>query len=997
MKFVLDHAIKESLRRKIYYFLCLFACFLVSLVSLIAKTVVAQGSVIFLMIAERRYGERDIILNTYPFERKYNKFNYTDYYFDYAFINNSKFIEKMSNFTDENNPSLTSTTRIILKGNDLKHGNVINIVLINTTREKEIELGRNYPFHPLKRGECIIHETLKNSIINDTLLMIINPKEFLFNHILLNYYENEYNENINKISEINPEMYFNCKVIKVINHYYGKLRDASKNIIFMEMDNFFQHFSYFIPKTINELFPDYKKKLNNINPNHFATQLIVNFPKNRIINYIESDYHKLLKKAISFANNLVININSLGHMWIEMPLIRGMQRYNYGSVLLNLIFDLIIISLFILSLILIYSLLLITTETNSFEFGNLRLIGSTKKHIILIVILQCISFSVPAFILAFFLHFHILNLINTSLQNLIQTNLNLSYTTNSFFLAFCINFLSPITASILPIRSILRKNIATSLNTSINKTSGMKIEIISLEKKELYNFIILGLITFLYGASIYYFLPLSLISINFSMLGGIFLWILFGILLGFVILSINIENILQKSLTKILLFFTNNYTKSLIIKNLTAHRIKNRKTSIMYSLSIGVFIMISVGLNLIIQSSQKDIIMETGSEIVLKSVNSFFTIKDLYLDLLKMYKKNYIEYFSFKTPTITDLCFGSQTTIQNYGKSLEYETFTKGISPNYFHATEKEDLIIFKQNKNLKKYNPSEQLYFKDNIGKIGISALFNWEFKADLSSTILFNFKIPNNLNQMKFISKPAFLLHSGGGIHMSSVPSIFYQRTNIISIPLFIDIINKCQRYYSNKLKDLKIYFYNNFPIETINIKVNPNSDIKKSVDGIYDIIVESETLYFVWLFNNIKERIEIVTKIVYKIFYTVSAIVLFFCFFNLTASMTINIFEQKKEIAIMRTLGMKKREVVFIYICEAIVLILTSSFIGTIIGSLISYTMSLQWQMFTNVNVNFSIKISNIISIVLFSIIGGLFSTIIPSIKMLRTPISLLIKEI
>ena len=183
-----------------------------------------------------------------------------------------------------------------MKGNDLKHGNVINIVLINTTREKEIELGRNYPFHPLKRGECIIHETLKNSIINDTLLMIINPKEFLFNHILLNYYENEYNENINKISEINTEMYFNCKVIKVINHYYGKLRDASKNIIFMEMDNFFQHFSYFIPKTINELFPDYKKKLNNINPNHFATQLIVNFPKNRIINYIESDYHKLLKK-----------------------------------------------------------------------------------------------------------------------------------------------------------------------------------------------------------------------------------------------------------------------------------------------------------------------------------------------------------------------------------------------------------------------------------------------------------------------------------------------------------------------------------------------------------------------------------------------------------------------------------------------------------------------------------------------------------------------------
>ena len=51
---------------------------------------------------------------------------------------------------------------------------------------------------------------------------------------------------------------------------------------------------------------------------------------------------------------------------------------------------------------------------------------------------------------------------------------------------------------------------------------------------------------------------------NFGMIGGIFLWILFGILLGFVLLSRNIENILQKILTYTLLFFTRSFTKLLI-------------------------------------------------------------------------------------------------------------------------------------------------------------------------------------------------------------------------------------------------------------------------------------------------------------------------------------------------------------------------------------------------------------------------------------------------
>ena len=142
--------------------------------------------------------------------------------------------------------------------------------------------------------------------------------------------------------------------------------------------------------------------------------------------------------------------------------------------------------------------------------------------------------------------------------------------------------------------------------------------------------------------------------------------------------------------------------------------------------------------------------------------------------------------------------------------------------------------------------------------------------------------------------------------------------------------------------------------------------------------------------------KSRMDSISKMVFQIFYVVSTIVLFFCFFNLSASMTINILDQKKEIAILRSLGMKRPHVIFVFVCEAIVLILTASFIGTIIGSLISYTMSLQWQMFMNISVKYSVPVTALIIVISFSILGGILSTIVPATRMMNVPISMLVRN-
>ena len=999
MKFIAEYSIKENLRKKCTFAICLLTCFFVSLICLVAKTIISQGSLIFLMLGEKESGEMDFYIQPSMKTRTAYPEKPEDYYIDYAFINFTRYSELMSKNNEEfstmQNPLKTSTSRIYLNGASTRGR--IYLMLIDSNREKQMELGRSYPYKKLNQGECLVHKSIymKGS---DQINLVVSMQNIIINSLL--YYYNDQKEvpdpNLKYLEILNTYINFPCKIVGVMKDSYGKESNDDDNFVIMELEYFFNYISNYMGKDILEYFPDYPKYLKEMKPAEYSNILIINFPKNRLNYYTGDDYYDLLDKGVKYMNSIVKKLGNLRDFKLTMPLITKMTQFKYGTTILNLILNIILLSIFGLSLILIHSLILITTETNSFEFGVLRLVGNSKKNIILIIIFECICFSMPAFILAFITSFGVLGMVNSIIKNELSTDLELSITLQGFLMAFFLNFLAPIIASIFPIKNILKKNIATSINTMINKTQGVKIEIFSLTQKEFRSVVVFGIITFLYGASIYYFLPLSLISINLSMLGGIFLLILFGILLGFVLLSINVENILQKILTYTLLFFTRSYTKLLIFKNLTAHRIKNRKTSIMFSLSVGIFIMISVGFDLMLQTVKSMLILQRGSEIQVsfpRSEDDYFLPKDVYPALMELYDKKLIQNFSFRSCYISYL-YDSVFYISNYGKNIQSKLDLTGISSEYFSTTNKQDLIISEQNKSYSDYTPSEQLYFADFKGKIGVSGILKYQFNINLNSNIFLKFT--NEINEMLFLSKAAIVLDSGGGLFLNKYPTIMDVRDSIVSIPMYLDIYQKFFNYFSNSFDDLYSISYDDFPINVMNIK--PKNDATETeIDEISNILRQKGTTGGrLWLFASMKSRIDMISTIVFLIFYIVSSIVLLFCLFNLTASMTINIFDQKKEIAIFRSLGTKKNHVIFIYIAEAIILILTSSVIGSIIGSIISYTMVLQWAIFTNINVVFKLPIGSIIIVIFISIFGGIVSTFIPARNMLNNSIAQLIKS-
>ena len=84
-------------------------------------------------------------------------------------------------------------------------------------------------------------------------------------------------------------------------------------------------------------------------------------------------------------------------------LIEELQIYDYALLFIGLIFDILLIIFVVVSVLLIYSLLLISVETKTFEIGVMRLVGLTKLGFVGLILTQAAMFVFPAVLLSFIL------------------------------------------------------------------------------------------------------------------------------------------------------------------------------------------------------------------------------------------------------------------------------------------------------------------------------------------------------------------------------------------------------------------------------------------------------------------------------------------------------------------------------------------------------------------------------------------------------------------
>lgn len=84
-----------------------------------------------------------------------------------------------------------------------------------------------------------------------------------------------------------------------------------------------------------------------------------------------------------------------------MLLLQTMKLSEVASLLLGLIFGVIVILFITISVLLIYSLLMISVENKTYETGVLRLVGISKWNCISLIMIQSLLFVLPSLILGY--------------------------------------------------------------------------------------------------------------------------------------------------------------------------------------------------------------------------------------------------------------------------------------------------------------------------------------------------------------------------------------------------------------------------------------------------------------------------------------------------------------------------------------------------------------------------------------------------------------------
>lgn len=141
---------------------------------------------------------------------------------------------------------------------------------------------------------------------------------------------------------------------------------------------------------------------------------------------------------------------------MTLPVLKELAPLKYASMFLGIILNMIIFILLLLSIVLLYSLLLVSVETKTFELGILRMLGFNKIGIILMILIQSITFVLPGIIFGLIFSIPCLYLAYTKIKESSGAEIAILPSTNSIIYASSIGFVIPLVSAYYPIKEALR-------------------------------------------------------------------------------------------------------------------------------------------------------------------------------------------------------------------------------------------------------------------------------------------------------------------------------------------------------------------------------------------------------------------------------------------------------------------------------------------------------------------------------------------------------------
>ena len=346
-----------------------------------------------------------------------------------------------------------------------------------------------------------------------------------------------------------------------------------------------------------------------------VTHILVNLPANERNNVLlQNDYSSIQDGMVDYSGRV---LSSIGAIWlrVENPILVYLRRQRFTTLYLGMVMDILIAILLGLSSVLIYSLMMINVQGRQFELAVRRMLGATKIQVIALLGVQSMSFAVPSVIIglptAHLLTMYLFTQFNEIAGVTIQGGLTATGANYGIVLGLFI----PILGAIGPIQNALGVELREALDITRSKTKVIEYDIESEQDRSRISSDILavGGSLSIFGFLVYYLLPLALLSLDLRLFFLLFVCLLLGMLVGLVLLASNLQGMVEYVIGQVFLFWARPVLKKLALKNLIAHRKRNWKTSIMYSLSLAFIIFIAVASQMELQTFKYDKLRDAGT------------------------------------------------------------------------------------------------------------------------------------------------------------------------------------------------------------------------------------------------------------------------------------------------------------------------------------------------------------------------------------------------
>jgi hypothetical protein len=393
LSFFLKHSYRDVGRRRFHFCLSFCSVFVVVWSALVINTLVEKGPIVFLKLAEGIQGQYDGIV--YPvlsnggfdddLESYHNsegvfinytkvedvtksKFNLaprkqfcdshvgTNYPAAIADMDKEELSDYSSDFIRAGKTKLPPIDKY--KNNEKKdrlfpHAECL--MLMDTEKERTINLGSRYTFPPLDEGECFINE-------DQAMIMKVKEGDYIYHS--LNMYQNlvglidAYNTKVagpERIPQIPRDIVqagnessvveFPCKVAIIGNQTYGKFPLAGvEDQVMMEYKHFLPLIARYLPAPLASKNEFKEFLLTNGTSTIFELSdfLMMTLPQPRVNYYQSTNYYNIQTGVTGYANEV---IDALGFypVRISLDVLKVMEISSQAILFLGLIFDMIIL------------------------------------------------------------------------------------------------------------------------------------------------------------------------------------------------------------------------------------------------------------------------------------------------------------------------------------------------------------------------------------------------------------------------------------------------------------------------------------------------------------------------------------------------------------------------------------------------------------------------------------------------------------------------------